>query len=124
VLERLLERAWQTELLVHELVAEAATLCVHPFGNFVLQAVLRCGTAVQRHGMFDILLADSHRFARHRVASNVMRCALVHGSSEDKERLALSLTYDPKNFADLKRSSCGSHVVKLLPSRQVQHSGL
>jgi len=119
VLERLLERTWQTELLVHEIVSEAAALSVHPFGNFVVQAVLRFGTAAQRHSMFDILLADAHRLARHRIASNVMRCALVQGSFEDKERLVLSLTCNAKTLADLKRSSCGSHVVKLLPPRQV-----
>jgi len=112
VLERLIERASQTELLVAEVLANASTLSRHPFGNFVVQHVLKFGTPPQRHNVIDVLVSDIQRLARHRVASHVVRCALKHSSAEDKQALVVALSADADDLADLAHHHCGSYVVK------------
>jgi len=112
VLERLIERGWHTESLVDEVLADASQLCRHPFGNFVVQHVLKLGTALQRRSVVEILHTDIQRLARHRVASHVVRCALANGSVEDRHRLVSALTADPANCADLANHHCGSYVVR------------
>lgn len=112
VLERLIERAWHTESLVDEVLADTSLLCRHPFGNFVVQHVLKLGTPLQRRSVVEILHTDIQRLARHRVASHVVRGALANGSSEDRQRLVSALTMDPAGFADLAHHHCGSYVVR------------
>jgi len=114
VLERLIERAWQTESLVDDVLADTNQLCRHPFGNFVVQHVLKLGTARQKRSIVGTLHADIQRLARHRVASHVVRCALVNASEEDRQLLIGALTADPEDLADLAHHHCGSYVVRQL----------
>jgi len=114
VLERLMERAWQIESVVNEVLVDANQLCRHPFGNFVVQHVLKLGTSIQKHSVVSTLHADIQRLARHRVASHVVRCALAHASSADKQCLVNVLTADAEDFADLAHHHCGSYVVRQL----------
>lgn len=113
VLERLIERAWRTESLVDEVLADTSMLCCHPFGNFVVQHVLKLGTPMQRRSVVEILHTDIQRLTRHRVASHVVRCALANGQPEDRQRLVDALIADPA-FADLAHHHCGSYVVREL----------
>jgi len=115
VLERLIERkAYGTDALVAEVLADANQLCRHPFGNFVVQHVLKLGAPAQRRAIAEALHTDIQRLARHRVASHVVRCALTHAAAEDRHLLVRALTADPDDLADLAHHHCGSYVVRQL----------
>jgi len=112
VLERLVERGWQTENIVNEVLADACQLCRHPFGNFVVQHVMKHGTPTQRRNLVDVVHRDIHRLARHRVASHVVRCTLVHSTAEERRALVGTLGADMANLADLASHHCGSYIVR------------
>jgi len=112
VLERLIERALNVESLVDEVLADASQLCRHPFGNFVVQHVLKLGTPVQRRSIVEILHTDVARLARHRVSSHVVRCALANCSAEDRQRLIDALSVDDPGLTELAHHHCGSYVAR------------
>jgi len=116
VLERLLEYCppSQTEVLAEEALGHAPTLLRHSFGNFVLQAVLEHGTAEHRSLLVGAICSDVHRLARHKIASNSVRKALMASSPADQDALIRALKFDPLSFASLAKHKTGSFVCREL----------
>lgn len=52
------------------------------------------------------------RLARHKIASHVMRSALVNCASKDRQRLVQVLSADPEDYAEMMHHHCGSFVAR------------
>jgi len=115
VLQRILEQcSWQqVEPLVAELLDAVPRLISNRYGNFVVQRLLEHGNAATRWRVVTAICCnDAKQLARHWVASNVLRCALIHCSSEDKARLAFSVAPDAVELAKLSKHRHGSYVAQ------------
>jgi hypothetical protein len=97
---------------VDEVLGGTEMLCRHAFGNFVVQHILEHGAPRHRHHVISVLCADAQRLARHRVASHVMKCALVNSAEEDKQSLVWAISPDQESLSDLAHHHCGSFVVR------------
>jgi mRNA-binding protein PUF3 len=124
ILERLLEYcpSEQTAGLVAEALSIASTLLRHPFGNFVLQAVLEHGLDSHRAALAQVICQDVERLARHPIASNSVRKALQTCSPKDQGLLMRTLLADPQRFAVLSKHKTGSFVARELKKLQKQLS--
>jgi len=84
-----------------------------------VQHVLEHGTPLQRKQVADVLEVDIVRLAKHRVASHVVRCALVHCDGSDRQRLKQAILKNPEKRTNLAHHHCGSFVVREM--RRVGH---
>merc|ERR1719321_1963175 len=87
-------------------------LITHPFGNFVIQHILKYGTTEDRQMIVKYLVMDIYNLSRHRVASQVIESAFVHGCPDDKTLLKEVLSSLPSELALLGQSHFGSAVVR------------
>jgi len=119
VIERLLEHCSQemTEMLMLAVVADAHTLCCHPFGNYVIQHVLEYGSPAHRSQVVAALIeADVVALAQHRMACNVIEKALENCGSKEQQALAQAILSVPPSLVSLRCSRYGRHVVRQLIS--------
>mmetsp|Transcript_93294 Transcript_93294/g.216881 ORF Transcript_93294/g.216881 Transcript_93294/m.216881 type:complete len:481 (+) Transcript_93294:42-1484(+) len=111
---RLLEHSATSEglnALISEVLDEAADLCRHSFGHYVIQSVLEHGLAAQRSRVAQTLCADAIALAQHRCASHVVEAALSHCSVEDQRVLGTLLG---EQVVALGQGQFGCFVVKAL----------
>jgi len=87
-----------------------------------LQHLLEYGTPTQRGQVVDVLLPEVVNLSRHRIASNVVGCALKHSSPHDRDRLAFELGKDAEELKSLSHSQFGSFVVRELLGKQKMSS--
>jgi len=77
----------QLHVMVQGLLAEAATLCTHLYGNFVIQALLEhCGTTL-RTQLLQVIQANLPRIGSDFYGSAVVKAALLGSGHE--QRLSL-----------------------------------
>jgi len=115
VLQRLVEHCPEQLIkpLVDELLAGLEDLVAHKFGNFVAQCLVEHGSAeVRRRVVEAICVGDAEQLARHWVASNVVRCAFVFASPEDRASLAQRIAPDSSALAKLSHHKNGSFVAR------------
>lgn len=114
ILQRLLEQCklWQVEKLIINALANGACLCRHQYGNFILQHILQYGSKSQRKAVADLILVDIIRLSKHRLASHIVTCALIHCSPEDVHRLTRAVLHDETELYNLSRREYGSFVVR------------
>mmetsp|Transcript_35675 Transcript_35675/g.76064 ORF Transcript_35675/g.76064 Transcript_35675/m.76064 type:complete len:612 (+) Transcript_35675:219-2054(+) len=114
VLERLLEYCPEEMAmpLVDEMLTQCHMLLRHPFGNFVMQAVLEHGCNAQKSYLARAIAEDVDRLARHKIASNSVRKALMHCVYEDQLVVVNSIRGDAQRFAALSKHKTGSFVVR------------
>jgi hypothetical protein len=96
-------------------------LCKHPFGNFVMQHVLEHGMPEHRQLLVAALRPVAGRLARHKIASNVIRMALMHADPEDSAELVQALAPDHQEMVSLGKHKIGSFVlreIKLMSKQQ------
>lgn len=115
VLQRILEQCpcHQVDPLVVELLENVQLLMSNRYGNFVVQRLLDHGNAAAKRRVVDaICCSGAKQLARHWVASNVLRCAIVHCSPEDQARLASAVAPDALELAKLSQHRHGSFVAR------------
>jgi len=115
VLQRVLEHCPQQQVapLAEELLKEMQDLITHCYGNYVAQRLLEHGTQETRQRVVDVICAGDAKFlARHWVANNVLRCAFIHCSCEDRTRLAHAIAPDPLELKELSKHRNGSFLAR------------
>lgn len=112
IFQRLIENCppEQMDGIISELLVDCAHLCRNQFGNFVIQHILQHGSAEQKSVIAGVLSADSMRFAKHRIASHVVSCALANCALDDVWRMSQAVLAEEEQ-ADPGRSH-GSFVVR------------
>merc|ERR1719420_2874085 len=103
-----------TKVLVEEILQDASALCLHKYGNYVIQLILEHGSVEQRQAVVQALLQDPLGFACHRTGSDVVEHALASYDLEERGALLRALLRDPASFADLSCSHYGSFVARAL----------
>merc|ERR1712224_911932 len=119
VILRLIERCDENDQLAQlldELEVETESLACHPFGNFVIQHVLRYSSADRGARIAQRLLPRVSKLAGHPTASRVVQHALDHANEMTKRDLvgALLGAESPHSIEDLATSKYGSFVVEQL----------
>jgi hypothetical protein len=117
ILCRLVEQSSQDSATVEvmdEVLVEAAELCCHDFGHYVLEAVLEHGLPEQKQRIAVALEADPVRSASDRSAVYIIEAVLQHCAPADQVRLATSLLSQPECLMRLAGDKSGCHVVKAL----------
>jgi len=100
VFERLLEHCRdQVEGMISEVLADARNLCVHQFGNYMMQHILEYGSQDQRRALATSILG----FLDRRMCSNeygvaVIGKALQHAPVEERQAIAEALLKDQDRF--------------------------
>jgi len=115
VVQRVLEHCTCTQIepLVAELLGDVQTLMTNRYGNFVVQRLLEHGSAAAKWQVVNVICcSDVKQLARHWVASNVLRCAFVNGSAEDKVRLACAIAPDSLELTKLSHNRHGSFIAR------------
>lgn len=114
VLERLIEHCPAAlAALSEEVLADAARLAMHPYGNYVVQHIFEQGTDEHRRAMVDVLAPSASQLARHKVASHVIEKAWTHSpSKEERQKLMQMLAPTQEALASLAASNFGSFVAK------------
>lgn len=107
----------RTQVLVQEALADAAGLCAHEFGHYVVGSILEHGLEQDRHAVLAALRRDLLRSATHRGASHLVQAALVHCSEKDQRALVEELLSDANGLATLAQSEFGVFVVRDLQRR-------
>lgn len=116
VFQRLLEHCReQVHGMVSELLADARDLCVHQFGNYMMQHILEHGSVDQRHDLAASLLG----FLDKRMCSNecgvgVISKALEYAGDEDRQAIAQALLKDKDRFIRVAMQRHGKDAIKEL----------
>eukprot|EP00408_Alexandrium_pacificum_P051918 CAMPEP_0171263124 /NCGR_PEP_ID=MMETSP0790-20130122/56930_1 /TAXON_ID=2925 /ORGANISM="Alexandrium catenella, Strain OF101" /LENGTH=481 /DNA_ID=CAMNT_0011731717 /DNA_START=28 /DNA_END=1473 /DNA_ORIENTATION=+ len=117
ILCRLIEHSSGGEdlvVLVEELLAEAGSLCRHPFAHYVVETMLE-HLPECRQRIVQALRADLWVNACHRSGSHVVEAALAYGAEADRRALALQLLGSGRDSTvSLAQSPYGSFVLKAL----------
>merc|ERR1712066_1160057 len=88
-------------------------LITHRFGNLVTQRLLEHGAQETRQRVLNLICTGDAKFlARHWVTNNVVRCAFIHCSPEDRARLAQAIAPDSLELAKLSRHRHGSFLAR------------
>jgi len=96
-------------------IADAHTLCCHPFGNYVVQHVLEYGSPANRSQVVSSLIeGDIVALAQDRMASNVIQKALEHGGPKEHQAIGNAVLSVPGSVLTLRCSRYGRHAVREL----------
>lgn len=96
-------------------IADAHTLCCHPFGNYVVQHVLEYGSPANRSQVVSALIeGDIVALAQDRMASNVIQKALEHGGPKEHHAIGNAVLSVPGSVLTLRCSRYGRHAVREL----------
>jgi len=121
VLQRLLQHCpWeQLTPLVTELFESVTELAAHRLGNFIVQRMLEHGDATARERIIDAFCACDAKFlARHKIASHVLRTAIVHAPLEARRKLVQAIAPDAQQLAKLCQHRHGSFVAHAIKQAQ------
>eukprot|EP00415_Alexandrium_ostenfeldii_P001588 UN1588 len=100
--------------LFEELLAEAASLCQHPFAHYVMECMLE-HVPEHRQRIIHALRSDLRGNACDRSGSHVVEAALAHGSEADRHAIAFQLLGTGKHSViSLAQSQYGSFVLLAL----------
>eukprot|EP00927_Polykrikos_kofoidii_P042754 TRINITY_DN36806_c0_g2_i1.p1 TRINITY_DN36806_c0_g2~~TRINITY_DN36806_c0_g2_i1.p1 ORF type:complete len:476 (-),score=74.86 TRINITY_DN36806_c0_g2_i1:133-1560(-) len=121
ILERLMEHCFeeQRRVMVEELTAEAELLCRHPYGNFVVHALLEYGSDHVRMEVVKHLLDSGiGNLAMHRTASHVVQRALDYCNEDLVAAIVKQLLEEPSphSIVDVAVNRYGSYVAEQLAS--------
>lgn len=112
VMERLLARCASKQLfrIAGSLLGDAANLCTHRFGNFVMQRLLEHRS--WRAAAVRFLEVNISEICRNFFGSMVLGHALRQDPCEGQARLVQALASHPKCLAELKRFKHGPAIVE------------
>lgn len=115
--ERLIEHCAddsQMRVALDAIVTEAATLCRHPYGNFVVQHLLEHGSPERQTALLALLLPELPLLASHRTASHVVQKALDFAGETGERAIVLRLLggEPPHSLEEVACTRYGSFVVE------------
>jgi hypothetical protein len=114
-----LEACQETRDFIDELIPEVAELSRHTFAHYVVEAILECGSADQKHEVACALRSDLMRSAKNRSATYVVEKALLCCDAHDREAIAAELFGSAEALLELVENQFGCHLAKALPRLQV-----
>jgi len=131
IIQRLLETRLpqQVAILVDHLLEDALLTCQHPYGNYVMQQALDCGTTEQRRYLLEILGAHAVNLVPDFHISAVYVKAFAAATRDEQAKLARCLLKAPAMLQKIGSTRHGHqatrHVVKsLTPNEQEQAKSL
>lgn len=81
-----------TAVIAQSVVQNVLEMSKHPFGNYVVQHVLKYASPKERSTIITLLMPYVHELSKHKSASNVVEKCLLNGSpSEQKDILRMLL---------------------------------
>lgn len=115
--ERLIEHCAddsQMRVALDAIVTEAAILCRHPYGNFVVQHLLEHGSPERKTALLALLLPELPLLASHRTAAHVVQKALVFTGEAGERAIVLRLLggEPPHSLEEVACTRYGSFVVE------------
>jgi len=110
VLQHLLQRCTQAQLqdVTELLMEDAIVFSCHPFGNYVMQRVLECGTEETQHRFVRLLEQNVDKVCGVPPGCNVIAAALSCGPFEDRVWLARAIVQEPSRVRALAQMRFGS----------------
>jgi len=119
VLSRLFARPdiWQdpasaAESLIRSVLASAAELCYHPFGQHVIESAFINGADRHRSTVFAALRGKCARMSKNRHASYMVQRALLVGGPSERTAMAHEILGKHKTLMVLCQDQFGHHVVR------------
>ncbi|KAJ8613075.1 hypothetical protein MRB53_037127 [Persea americana] len=100
--------AAKTQIL-KELRRVLVDLCLHQYGNYVVQGLMRECTAEDRNMMIDVVTANVYRFSKDKFASNVVETAILTGNAGQR-RAILNCWAHRETLLDLVPDQFGNYV--------------
>lgn len=116
ILERQLEHypAEQVGPLLDGLLGDAAALCTHLYGNYVMQHILEHGPPEHKHRLCRLLEPHVRAFGHDQYACAVLGKALCHGSREDQACIAHAILREPDLLCRIAQTRYGHVAAKLV----------
>lgn len=117
------EKWGPTKDLLDEVLVEAADLCRHPYGHYVIESALEHGSCEHKHVIAEALQGHLVWHARDRSGCHVVEKALLFCSPEDQQTLASELLINPQTVPTLAEDRHGLYAVSAvmkLPGRHRQ----
>jgi len=104
---------------IDELILGTAELSRHVFAHYVIEAILECGSAAQKHKVACALRSDLMQNAKNRSATYVVEKALFCCDAQDQDAIAAALFGSAQALLELVENQFGCHLAKALPRLQV-----
>jgi len=104
--------------LLEEVLEDAASLCKHEYGNFVIRHCLEFGFLEQQQWIVQALCTDLTGNARHENGSRVVESVLQFCGPQALQTVGEGLLGDEEEFVSLAKDLYGRHVVKALLKTQ------
>jgi hypothetical protein len=98
--------------LLDEILTDAAALCCHAYGNFVIRHSLEFGHTWHRHKIASALCTNFEETARDVNGSRTIESAMEFCEIAGKQMIAESLLADADKLLWLATDRLGRHVVK------------
>jgi len=103
-------------MIMDEVLQEATALSRHPLGHFVIEAILRHGTATQRAKIAESLRGRLTKNAKNRSASYIVERALQLCGSIERDAMTMELLSNESDLLLLAQCRFGRYVVKTMAS--------
>jgi len=103
-------------MIMDEVLQEATALSRHPLGHFVIEAILRHGTAIQRAKIAESLRGRLTKNAKNRSASYIVERALQLCGSIERDAMTMELLSNESDLLLLAQCRFGRYVVKTMAS--------
>mmetsp|Transcript_53319 Transcript_53319/g.134710 ORF Transcript_53319/g.134710 Transcript_53319/m.134710 type:complete len:344 (+) Transcript_53319:49-1080(+) len=118
IIKKLLERCEESQVgrLIEVLLQDTPALSCHAYGNFVIQHLLRFGTAQQQYRCLRAIEQNMGRIARSEFGVCVVTTAMKHASSHDRVWTARAVLVDPRLLLQMAQLQDGGKAVLLVLS--------
>jgi len=103
-----------TARLLEEILADAAALNIHIYGNYVTRHIMEFGLPEHRRRVVAAILTDTWATARQQYGCRVVEAALQHAEADGKQAIATELLARPRQLAMLAKEPYGVHVTRAL----------
>jgi mRNA-binding protein PUF3 len=104
----------QLRCMVECLFAEAAALCMHMYGNFVVQRLFEQSSCTMRSQLFQVVMANLTAMGTNFYGSAVLGKAMQHVSETEKRLLALAIIHVHGLLPAVARYRHGKGIVELV----------
>jgi len=113
VFQRLLEHCRdQVEEMIGEVLDDARNLCVHQYGNYIMQHILEHGSMDQRRTLATLLLKClDKRMCSNEYGVAVIGKALQHAPMEERQAIAEALLKDKDRFVRIAMQRHGKVAI-------------
>jgi hypothetical protein len=106
----------QVRYLIEYMLADAASLCTHMYGNFVMQRLLEHSAPNDRSRLMKVVHTHLHFMGINFYGSAVVGKALINGIDEDRQKLARAIIGTHGLLAAMVRYSHGKGIVDTICS--------